>query len=162
MKKFLNSLVFVFMGFSILLLLTGCTTNSDEQNEKTVYKPGETFVFDNFELSIGSDVTFETIKNEFSEHNGKEVIKVPVNVKNIGEDSRNLNMFYYKCYGSQGIELDDAASFFDDSLDYAASLKNGASYTRYVYYLYDGDGEYSIEFNEGWGTKLEVKFNVAK
>ena len=40
MKKFLNSLVFVFMGFSILLLLTGCTTNSGEQNEKTVYKPG--------------------------------------------------------------------------------------------------------------------------
>lgn len=164
MKKFIFNFTLIFMSFFILLATFGCSSELNDEPSVTNYKIGETFKFDDFELTIGSDIKIDIIKNEFSEHDGKDVIKIPITVKNIGKETTSLNMFYYNCYGTQGIQLEDASSFFDDSLDYAGSLRSGASYTRYAYYIYDGDGEYTLEFNNSLldSDKIEVKFNVKK
>ena len=94
-------------------------------------------------------------------YDGKTVVKLPITVKNIKDETHSLNMFYYSIFGTEGIELDSLSAFFDDAVDYAGDLKNGGSYTKYLYFLYDGDGEYSIEF-DNYSSKVIVEFDVKK
>ena len=70
-------------------------------------------------------------------------------------------MFYYDLFGSQGTELDGISSYFDNTIDHAGDLKPDASYKAYFYILYDGDGKYSIDF-DNYSQELSVEFNVTK
>ena len=82
-------------------------------------------------------------------------------MKNNKDENHNLNMFYYKTFGSQGTELDDISAYFDDEVGWAGELRPGASYTKAFYLLYDGDGTYAIEFND-WFNTVTVEFEVKK
>ena len=70
-------------------------------------------------------------------------------------------MFYYKVYGSSGTEAKTVTVYFDDGIDEAGDLRSGASYTKNMYFLYDGDGKYAIEF-DNWSSKVTVEFDVKK
>lgn len=133
--------------------------SSNNSSNKNTYGFNETFEFDNLEITIGSDYTTTTVSNQFSEHNGSTVVKVPITVKNLSSETHSLNMFYYSIFGSKGTELDSVSSYFDDSVDFAGELRNGASYTKYLYFLYDGNGTYAIEF-DNFSTKVIVEFNI--
>ena len=135
------------------------TNTNTTQNNK--YGLGDTFVFDGLELTFDTTYSFEIIENEYSEYNGKSVIKLGVNVKNVSSQKNSLNMFYYELFGSQGIELDSITAYFDDTIDYAGDLKPDASYKSYFYILYDGDGKYSIDF-DNYSQEISVEFNVTK
>ncbi len=162
MKKTFKGLLVVLTLFLTVTLITGCTSeSSDNDSQKKTYGLGETFTFDDLEITLGSDISFTTIKNEYSEHNGKDVIKLPITVKNLKDETHGLNMFNYKVYGSQGAEADTVSSYFDDAVDYAGDLRSGASYTKYMYFIYDGNGQYTIEFDD-WSTKIIVEFDVNK
>ena len=67
-------------------------------------------------------------------------------------------MFCFKAFGANGTELGDESAYF---VDFAGELRSGASYTKYLYYLYDADGKYAIEFDD-WSTKVTVEFDVKK
>lgn len=137
-------------------------TSNDVMNEKNnIYALGDTFEFDGLELTFDTTYSFVSIENRYSEHNGKPVIKLGVNVKNISNEKNSLNMFYYNLFGSQGIELDGVTSYFDDTIDYAGDLKPEASYKSYFYILYDGDGKYSIDF-DNFSQEISVEFDVTK
>ena len=135
--------------------------DNDTNDSNKVYGFNETFTFDGLEITIGSDYTFTTVKNQFSEYNNKPAIKIPVTVKNISGETHSLNSFDYDLFGSLGTELDKINYYFDNSIDQAGELKNGASYTKYFYLLYDGDGTYSIEF-DNYSEEKEVEFNIIK
>lgn len=105
--------------------------------------------------------TFATVDNEFSDVNGRNVIRLGVNVKNVSSETHSLNMFYYKLFGSQGTELDGVAAYFDDSVDFAGDLRPDASYKTYFYILYDGDGTYGIDF-DNFSEQVSVEFDVTK
>lgn len=155
-----------FLLFGIILLLipltTGCSDfNSTSEKDKTIGL-GETFTFDDLEITLGNDITFTKIDNQFSDYNGQTVVKLPITVKNLKEETHSLNMFYFSIFGSSGTQLSTISSYFDDSIDFAGDLRSGASYTKYLYFLYDGDGTYDVEFSEVWGAKTTVEFNVAK
>ena len=122
---------------------------------------GDKFTFDELEITIGSKYEFSKVKNQFSEHNNKVVVKLPVTIKNLKNETHHLSFMYYKFFGSKGTELDGVESYFDDSVDNAGDLRHGASYTKYFYFLYDGDGEYAIEFDD-WSIKKTVVFNIKK
>ena len=49
----------------------------------------------------------------------------------------------------------------DEAIDYAGDLQPGASYTKYIYALYDGDGKYVIEF-DNYREKKSVQLNIKK
>lgn len=134
--------------------------NEVSNNKKNNYKVDETFEFDDFEISINNNYSFVKVKNRYSEYNGKTVVKIPITVKNIADETSGLNMFDYKLYGSNGTELRNVAAYFDNSIDYAGDLRPGASYTKYLYYVYDGDGEYALEFNSY--KKINVLINIIK
>lgn len=137
--------------------------SSDNQNasKNNIYNLGDTFVFDGLELTLDKTYSFAKIENRFSEYNGKSVVKLGVNVKNVSSEKNSLNMFYYDLFGSQGTELDGISAYFDNTVDYAGDLKPNASYKAYFYILYDGDGKYSIDF-DNYSQKLSVEFDVTK
>ncbi len=162
MKKNLKKLTTFLTIILSIVLITGCTnTDNNSQDKSKTYGLNETFTFDDLEITIKDDITFTKVENEFSEYNDQTVVKLPITVKNLKSETHGLNMFYYKAYGANGTQLDSITSYFDDSLDFAGDLRSGASYTKYLYLLYDADGKYSLEFNN-WSSKIIVEFNVSK
>ena len=124
-------------------------------------KAGQSFEFDELEITISSNYSFTTVNNQFSDYNGKDVVKIPISVKNLSNENNHLNMFYYNVFGSQGTELHTVSAYFDEAIDYAGDLQPGASYTKYIYALYDGDGKYVIEF-DNYKEKKSVQLNIKK
>ena len=162
----------------IMLILSGCgnkfvgtpynydnnrnSNNSSSSNSQNkIHKLGDTFEFDGLELTFDTNYSFVKINNRYSDHNGASVIKLGVKIKNVSSEKNSLNMFYYDLFGSQGTELDRVSSYFDEDVDLAGDLKPTASYHKYFYLLYDGDGHYSIDF-DNWRQTTTVEFDVKK
>ena len=166
----------------ITIVLTGCGnsnnsnnynnsyTNNDSSSDysnnsstakNNKYGLGDKLVFDGLELTFDSNYSFTTIENRYSDYNERSVIKLGVTVKNISSQKNSLNMFYYDLFGSQGTELSSITAYFDDTIDYAGDLKPEASYKSYFYILYDGDGNYSIDFDNS-SQEISLEFNVTK
>lgn len=139
------------------------TTNEANQNQsstETSYSFNETFEFDNLEITIGSSYIITKVNNEYSDYHQKDVVKLPITIKNLKNETHSLNMFYYNIFGSTGTEVESTWIYFDDSIENAGELRSGASYTKYLYFLYDGDGTYAIEFDDIWNKKtveIEIK-----
>lgn len=134
--------------------------NSEFSNDK-IYGFNETFVFDDLEITIGNNYSFDKVDNHYSDYHNQTVIKLPITVKNLSVETHSLNMFDYDVYGSNGVEVRTLGSYFDDDIDYAGNLRAGASYTKYLYIQYDGDGTYALEF-ENYSTKINVEFEILK
>lgn len=134
---------------------------STTKEEKKSFTLGDTFTFDNFEITLGKSITTDTVKNQFSDHNGESVIVVPATIKNIGDETDSLNMFYIEYYGSKGTSVDGVSSYFKNSIEDAGNMRPGASMDVFVYILYDGDGVYGIDFDNYSETKT-VEFKVTK
>ncbi len=166
--------IIVVTFFSLfLLVITGCDSNTQNSNsdvddnsntqtvDQTKYSLDNAFKFDGFEITVGSTIEFVTVNNEFSDYNNSTAIKVPVTVKNVSTETGSLNMFYYKFFGSQGVQVEELDSYFDDSVDYAGELRPNASYTKYFYFLYDGNGDYYINF-DNYSEEIELKLTINK
>lgn len=168
-----NILVLVFI-FSVLGLSFNAILNNPEvtkeikettkevtkDNKKKVYTIDEDFTFDNLKLNISSTYEIITITDEYSSYKGTKLIKMPISIKNVGEESNKLNSYYLKIYGPDGTEQEQNYSYeYDDGLGMAGDLRQDASYTKYLYFEYKGTGEYVIEF-DNYDDKLEVKFKI--
>ena len=123
----------------------------------------KTFEFDDLELTLGSDYSFKTINKSYSDYYGKEVVKLPITVKNLSDEDKHLNMFYYTVIGpnDEKVNTTTVSIYFDDACDYAGDLESGESYDKYLYFIYDGDGEYTIKFNN-YTDKKTIKFKIEK
>lgn len=161
---------------SLILLLTstfalsGCFDGGSSQGggseggggnvpTKTSFTLGETFRFDDLDLTFSKEYKSLILKNTLSEHNGAKVIGLPVTIKNQKSEKHSLNMFFYDIYGSKGSKVDKAGAFYDDDVDFAGNLLPGASYTKGMYFLYDGDGTYNIFF-ETPKQKITLTFDI--
>ena len=60
--------------------------------------------------------------------------KVPVTVKNVGDESASVSTLWMKLYGPSGNELANVEYYFDDSIAYAGSLLPGATKDTYIYF----------------------------
>ncbi|MBR2840665.1 MAG: hypothetical protein IKF01_02210 [Bacilli bacterium] len=135
---------------------------NDSKNQKTSdYSLDKSFKFDDLEITIGSQIEFVKNTNEFSDEYDKDVIKIPITVKNLKNETHSLNMFYIKVFGSQGTEVKNQFAYFDDSIQSGGELRPDASYTKYLYYTYDGDGKYTIEL-DNFAKKIDIDLNIAK
>lgn len=137
------------------------SSNSSVKKDNS-YAPGEEFSFDSLTLKISPEYSFSTIDNMFSDDNGKTVVVIPVTVTNNSDSAKSLNMYSYKGYGTEGVELSKPSAYFmDESVDFAGDLQPGSSYTRNMYFLYDGNGTYKIEFGY-YKTEASVSINIEK
>ena len=129
------------------------TVTTDEEGNKIV-------VFDGLEITFGADYTFTTTDNQYSDYYGKDVISIPVTVKNISTETSNFNYFYLSCFGSLGTEISqlnrlfDAESIFND-------LRSNATTSGFLYIPYDGDGNYYLELNN-YSEVIEVEISILK
>lgn len=139
----------------------------DEEEEDTstdtaVKTLGDTFTFDGFEITLAEDYTFTTITNQYSDHYGKDIVRVSATIKNNNDETDSLSSLDYKFYGSAGSELSSVGYYFDDSVTSAGELRSGASYEKAFYLIYDADGTYAIEFDDWFDDKATVEFEVTK
>ncbi|NLJ79072.1 MAG: DUF4352 domain-containing protein [Tissierellia bacterium] len=167
-KVFLITLLFVIM--SLILVACGSESTdadvSDEEisdggegNETLTF--GDTFEFDGFEIEMGSDYSFDVVDNEFSDHDGESVAVVPVTVTNKSGETNSFNMFFYTIFNSSGTEAESIMAYFDNSLEFMGDLRDGATGEANIYILYDGDGDYYLEF-DNFSEEVEVKLPIEK
>ena len=73
-------------------------------------------------------------------------------------------MYDYYAYGSEGSEVGSSryGIFEKDSIENAGELRSGASYNKYIYCEYDGDGTYAFIFGKGTSSSKTVEFEVKK
>jgi hypothetical protein len=121
----------------------------------------QSFAFDGLEITCSDAVRWEYIDNEFSDHHMADVFAVPVTIKNIGRESNGLNLLYYTKYGPDGLELDNISFYFDSDLHSSGDIRPGATMTGDMYFLYNGDGDYYVEF-ENFLDKKELLLPIKK
>jgi hypothetical protein len=125
------------------------------------YLLGESFVFDGFNITIHDKYSIVKIDNKYSTYNGKEVIKLPVTIKNITDKSNSFNIYKYKIFGPNMNELDEVAQYFDEGLFYTKDLKPNEEKTKYLYFLFDYNGKYLVRFEDENSIK-NIVLNVYK
>ena len=121
---------------------------------------GSTFEFDDLSITLGDGFFQTTIDNQFSDLDGETVIGVPATIANIGDEKKSLNMFAVSTYGSAGVEQDLIYTYFDDDLRMLGDMRPGASQEGALYFLYDGDGDYYIDFGF-YSTDVEVVLPIS-
>lgn len=141
---------------------TNSGTQTSTTNQKNNYTLGDSFEFDGFQITVGTEITYKTVNNQFSEHNGDQVIALPVTIVNNNSETKSLNMFYLEYFGSKGITLDNVDAYFDNtSITDVGKIRPGASASGYFYLLYDGNGIYGVDF-DNFSQKFSLEFNVSK
>ena len=171
-KKLLNHLIALVAIVAVSVGALSACSGNDSSGDKSTNPPAEatnkdksfndTIVFDDLEITFKDNYEFGTVNNQFSDYNGSDVIKLPMTIKNIKDETHGLNIFYYKTYGPDGTAIKELNSYFDDSLDFAGDMRSGASQNTYLYVLYDGDGDYYVEFSTLFGKAIEVKLPITK
>lgn len=136
------------------------TQSNSEAAESAV--DSDSVVFDDFRISIDTDraMSTYTIDNEFSELNGRRVYAVPMIIENNGSETKGINMFYVKVFGSKGTELDPMYAYFTEAQDFYKELRPGAKMQTAYYMLDDGSGEYCIVF-KNFTEEKELLVNIA-
>ncbi|MCL2081030.1 MAG: hypothetical protein FWH16_02905 [Oscillospiraceae bacterium] len=122
---------------------------------------GSTFEFDSMEITFGSTVEWSVIDNEWSEYHGEDVFSIPITVKNIGDETNSLSFIQYKQFGSKGLSLSNISHYVDNGIDEAGQMRPGATQNAVMAFLYDGDGDYYVEFGI-FSKEHEVKFTIIK
>lgn len=153
------------------MLVNGCSLNTDaslkkdsndnEVKGKTV-SLNETFEYEDFEITIGNGITFPKNDNQYDKDYGKTLIRVPVTIKNIkNETNSTASLITEMIYPNGDVGYDGYSYYFDDSIVKLSDLKQRETKTVYLYYLYTGDGTYTIRFNN-LKNNIDVVFNVKK
>ena len=120
---------------------------------------GSTITFEGLTIQFGNEIQTTTLENQFSDHNGDTVLAVPVTITNNSSKSTHLNMYAVKAFGSKGVELDQVFTYFDDDARMAGDMRPGASQEAKLYFLYDGNGTYYLDFGI-YKTAEEVEVPV--
>ena len=145
-------------------------TNADTSEEATASDESHvvsmedeiTVIFDGLEITLHSDIDWVSIDHSFSDHHNANVIRLPITVTNLSDHTHGLNMFTFTLFGTAGTTLDTISAYFmDDDISWAGDMRSGATQDSFMHILYDGDGEYVIEF-DNWAESVEVIFDVAK
>ena len=115
-----------------------------------------------FEYAIDIEHLVETklTGTYISELEGSRVVGVPVTVTNVGTQSSSPDAWAIEVYGPDGMQQDDLANYMlDDSLMNVSGMRPGATTTAYVYLLDEGEGTYTIvfdDFSEQWEISVEL------
>ena len=122
---------------------------------------GDTFTYDGFEITVGDKIVWDKVDNPFADTNGKDVFGIELTVKNVGDSTARLSFMSYTLFGTSGSRLDDINAYFDKTLDDIGELRSGGAGTGTLYFLYENDGDYYIEFGI-FETEYEIKIPVKK
>lgn len=126
------------------------------------YTLGDTFVLDGLEFAIGTanDMTWTKVTNEYSEQNGKDVVVLPVTVKNLKGESNPFNLLYVT-YVPYGRYINSVSFLFESDIGYIDSINGNESVNTAFHILYDGDDKYCISFHsQDDSTVVMIYFQI--
>jgi DNA-directed RNA polymerase subunit RPC12/RpoP len=158
----------LFIAF-ILILIAGHSmeSNAPNPNSANEHRVNRKFTFNDWELTIGD--TVEWLKGELSEdeHPNSQtyMVKVPVTVTNKGDETRSFAAFTVNIYGATGLQLSRILNFnYDDSIaNKGNDMPAGATESNiFIYFPYDGEGDYFISFSWLNIPTQEVKINIGQ
>ena len=90
---------------------TPTTPDKTPTNSNKIKIEGETFIFNNFEITISKDYSFDVVNREGPYH-GAEAIVLPVTFKNLKEDETNwFSYSEYRVTGSKGLRVESLCDF---------------------------------------------------
>ena len=123
---------------------------------------GSSFYFDNMYVEIGTEIGWTTVNRQWSDRHGLQAFYIPVTVTNMHNVSHRLSSFRVTFFGPDGLRLDEMSFYFDsDIFNGRNDMRPGATMHSYIHILYDGEGEYVIEFSER-NNLVEVIFNLQR
>jgi len=128
---------------------------------QTEFTLNETFVFDDFEVTIKDDIDWTRIRARWSDLHNRDVAIFPVTVHNIGESTNGLG-WSFKVYGPNGIELERITFYVEDDLASSGDIRPGAVLESKLHVLYEEDGEYVVEFTDFRGGDVQVFIQITK
>jgi len=123
---------------------------------------GSTFDFDNLRITLGNTIGWTDVDASWSDLNRETVFYIPITVTNNYSSSHRLQGWLVTMFGPDGLRLDEVDWYFDnDVLNGRNDMRPGATLHSYLHILYDGDGEYVIEFSD-WDETVEIIFQVRR
>lgn len=141
-----------------------------KNNEKKNYNNGKNnsaiekvyvnkqFVFDDLDITVSGN--YKIIKNV--QDNNKEVIELPVQVKNSQQIENSFSIGYVTIYDKDGKELRETGSIFKDkSFENSPKIAKGEMTIKNIYAPYVGDGKYRIVFKTFYEEK-EMEIDIKK
>lgn len=149
---------------AVLLLFVGCSTNSKtpgsdtppgttQTSEDTVLGLGDTYICSDFETTLGNDI-------EWYDKDGTTFFKIPVHIKNIGDDQNYYNTLYNSWYDPTGNQIQMYLTLLDDDLQGMGGMLKDAEADYYLYVPYLGDGTYTLitdDFTNNYKFVIEIK-----
>jgi len=118
------------------------------------------FEMDGYKVNMTGEYEFSTVDNQFSEWNGKPVIKVAANIENVSS-KYDYCMLYCTITDPNGETIDNLDAFFDDGI-FMKQIEKGKPTKRYFVIPYTGDGEYRFEFSDIVSQKCVYKINITR
>lgn len=174
----MKKIIALLLLCTVMLIASSCVTNapgdteSDDQtstassaaSKAEAEEPGFNTVvqFDDFEITLSDSIKFVKIDNEFSDKNGADVVEVPATIKNVGDETAALNIFYYKFFGPKGTELDNVSTYFGNDHFSAGEIRPGSVQETYFHFPYEGDGDYYMKLSTLIGDDIEIRLPIAK
>ena len=127
---------------------------------QTEFGLGETFEFDDLEITVGNNISWGTIRSRISDHDGENYFYLPVTLTNIGDDSSGFP-WGHTIFGPNGNEVEGIVWDVEaDDISREGDALPGATINGYLHILFVGDGEYVIEFEDFRDDNIRVVFDV--
>jgi hypothetical protein len=121
---------------------------------------GETFEFEGFSFTVGTEINWITVDDEWDRHSGYTYAYIPVIVTNQNRTSQFLPIF--RVFAPNDEENDFTSSYFKaTNIETAGEIIGGDTVeNRYLYILYRGDGIYHVRF--GWFEGVEIRVPITR
>jgi hypothetical protein len=158
----------LFLALVLILIVDyELQDNASSPNSAFQHSVNSKFIFNDWEITIGD--TAEWLKGELSEEDHPNsqtyMVRVPVTLTNKGDETRSFAAFTMEIYGATGLQLSRILNtHYDDSIFHQGNnMPAGTTESNiYIYFPYDGEGDYFISFNMLNVPTSEVKINIGQ
>ena len=119
-------------------------------------------MFDDLEIIVSSKYNFLNTEKVKKQYEGKDIIEIPVQVKNAENTEHKFSISYVKIYNEKGEEIRELGSIFKDkSFENSPKLGKGEMTIKNIYIPYNGNGKYKLIFKTFYEEK-EMEIVIKK
>jgi DNA-directed RNA polymerase subunit RPC12/RpoP len=141
-------------------------TTRPDANETYVHNLGDTFTFDDFEITFGDSIEWIRRDNyDPNDPNSHEYfIRIPITLTNNSGRTTRFEWGRLNVYGLAAIAMPRFYfPRYKDDIEDLRDMRDGAATTgMFLYFPYDGDAEYFIEINSSYEAKREIMIEIVK
>lgn len=122
----------------------------------------QTFIYENFEITVYSDYDIIDNYDDYFYDLGYDdfAVAYAVTIKNVGDESDYLSSYDVRVFDTQGLQLDMLSNYSaNNHLCNYEYMRPNAQKELYIFFEYEEDGEYILEFGD-YNEKYEIVLPV--